>query len=47
MRGIVGRGRIGLGGMAIGDACSSPSDPIFFGRKAGRDGVPDWMRLIL
>jgi hypothetical protein len=34
-------------GKAEFDACSAPGDPFFWGGKAGRDSVPDWMRLIL
>jgi hypothetical protein len=35
-----------LAGKAEFDACSVPGDPFFWG-KAGRDSVPDRMRLIL
>jgi hypothetical protein len=34
-------------GKAEFDASSVPGDPFFLGGKAGRDSVPDWMRLIL
>jgi hypothetical protein len=45
--GFRGRGKEMLGGKANLGACSAPGDPIFWGEKAGRDSVPNWMRLIL